>query len=134
MTVMLKDPVIRVATAATAAIILLLFAVAVTACSPTAQALTFFPQDSHTQRKAACIIQRESGGNPNAISPTRDYGLFQINRAAHKANFQARYHISFETGALRPDLNARYARYLYDYYKARGQDPFTPWHGGRYSC
>ena len=130
MTVMFNK--ILTAAAATAAAIIL--STTLTACSPTAQALTFFPSDARTQRKAACIIRRESGGNPNAISPTRDYGLFQINRAAHKQTFQARYHTSFETGALRPDLNARYARYLYDYYKGRGLDPFTPWHGGRYSC
>ena len=28
---------------------------------------------------AASIAMAESGGNPNAISPTNDYGLWQIN-------------------------------------------------------
>lgn len=28
---------------------------------------------------AACIAEHESGGNPNAVSPTNDYGLWQIN-------------------------------------------------------
>lgn len=31
---------------------------------------------------AACIAEHESGGNPNAISPTDDWGLWQIN-ASH---------------------------------------------------
>lgn len=34
-------------------------------------------------REAWAIAMRESGGNPRAISATHDYGLFQINRAAH---------------------------------------------------
>ena len=28
---------------------------------------------------AACIVSHESGGNPRAISPTDDFGLFQVN-------------------------------------------------------
>ena len=124
----------RTATAVATALSALLLTAALTACSPTATALTYFPKDSRTQARAACIIKRESGGNPSAISPTRDYGLFQINRAAHKQTFQNRYGVPFETGALRTDLNARYARYLFDYYRARGQDGFTPWNGGRYAC
>jgi hypothetical protein len=28
---------------------------------------------------AACIAEHESGGNPNAISPTDDFGLWQVN-------------------------------------------------------
>ena len=28
---------------------------------------------------AACIVRHESGGNPRAISPTNDWGLFQVN-------------------------------------------------------
>ena len=34
-----------------------------------------------TARMAAEIAKAESGGNPNAISPTDDYGLWQINRS-----------------------------------------------------
>lgn len=32
-------------------------------------------------REAWAIVKRESGGRPGAISPTHDYGLFQLNRA-----------------------------------------------------
>ena len=32
-----------------------------------------------TASHAACIAQHESGGNPNAISPTNDWGLWQIH-------------------------------------------------------
>ena len=32
-----------------------------------------------TASRAACIASHESGGNPDAISPTNDYGLFQIH-------------------------------------------------------
>ena len=35
-------------------------------------------------KEAWAIAMRESGGNPKAISATGDYGLFQINRAAHQ--------------------------------------------------
>ena len=34
---------------------------------------------SYTASRAACIASHESGGNPSAISPTNDYGLFQIH-------------------------------------------------------
>lgn len=96
------------------------------ACSPTTQAVSYFPPAA--QAKARCIIQRESGGNPTAISPTQDYGLFQINRAAHKTTFERRYNRRFETYALTVEYNARYARYLYD---VAG---WSPWNGGRYAC
>ena len=29
--------------------------------------------------RALCVMDWESGGNPNAISPTQDYGLMQIH-------------------------------------------------------
>jgi len=35
------------------------------------------------ERWALCVLERESGGNPGAISRTGDYGLPQINRASH---------------------------------------------------
>lgn len=37
-------------------------------------------------KEAWAIAMRESGGNPRAISSTGDYGLFQINKAAHSKN------------------------------------------------
>lgn len=35
-------------------------------------------------RQALCIIRGESGFNPGAVSETGDYGLAQLNRAAHE--------------------------------------------------
>lgn len=40
-----------------------------------------FTGDNH--REAWAIAMRESGGRPDAISQTGDYGVFQFNRAAH---------------------------------------------------
>lgn len=34
-------------------------------------------------REAWAVAMRESGGRPDAISSTGDYGVFQFNRAAH---------------------------------------------------
>ena len=65
------------------------------------------------------IAECESGMNPNAVSPTNDHGLFQIN-AVHRGQFEA------VTGApwssvYDPELNTIYARYLY------GQQGWGPW-------
>ena len=107
-------------------------AAALTGCSPTTQAAGYFPPSART--KITCIIQRESGGDPTAISPTQDYGILQLNRAAHATNFYNRYHLPFTTYALTVKYNAMYGRYLYDYYRAHGGSGFEPWNGGRYPC
>ena len=107
----------------------LFLATALSACypaTPTQEALTYFPPSART--KAACIIKRESGGNPDAVSSTGDYGLFQINAAAHAQNFQNLYHVSFYGNIRKVSYNARYARYLY------GVAGWTPWNNGRYPC
>lgn len=75
----------------------------------------FGPAASEAIRIADC----ESGMNPNAVSPTNDHGLFQIN-AVHRGQFEA------VTGApwssvYDPELNTIYARYLY------GQQGWSPW-------
>lgn len=77
---------------------------------------------------ASCIMKRESGFNPKAISPTRDYGLFQINRKAHKKSFEKKIGGPFEKVALGAWSNARYARHLYN------QAGWSPWRGGNYRC
>ena len=77
---------------------------------------------------ARCIVKRESGGNARAISATKDYGLFQINRKAHKAQFERMYGAPFERKALDPVLNGKYAAYLYS---VAG---WSPWRGGKYRC
>ena len=37
-----------------------------------------------TASHAACIAERESSGNPNAISPTNDWGLWQIHNGGRR--------------------------------------------------
>lgn len=117
-----------------AILVAILITLSLTSCSPTQRGAYYFRNVPNGQKIATCIINRESGGNPTAISPTRDYGLFQINRAAHRANFERMYGRSFDKYALTVDYNGKYARYLYDYYRSRGMSGWTPWKGGRYSC
>lgn len=109
-------------------------ALAVSACTPKQIGASYFRDAPNGTKIAECIIQRESGGNPGAISATNDYGLFQINRAAHKRQFESMFGGPFEKKALDPTLNAKYARYLYDWYVARGYSGWTPWKGGQYRC
>ncbi len=99
---------------------------AASACTPTDVGLLPFPPS--LRPTAACIIKRESGGNPGAVSATRDYGLFQINRAAHKAQFERMFGAPFERKALDARLNGQYAYYLY---RVAG---WSPWRGGHYRC
>jgi len=96
------------------------------ACSPAQVGVAQFQPAQRAV--ASCIVKRESGGNPSAISATNDYGLFQINRAAHKRQFEARYGAPFERKALDPVLNGKYAAYLYS---VAG---WSPWRGGKYRC
>ena len=49
---------------------------------------------------ALVIMNRESSGNPNEVSPTDDWGLMQINACHHVRN------------VLNPLVNLRYAWYL----------------------
>ena len=100
--------------------------VTVSACTPTDVGLAAFPK--HLRPVAACIIKRESGGNAGAISATHDYGLFQINRLAHKRTFERMYGGPFERKALDARLNGQYAYYLY---LVAG---WSPWRGGKYRC
>lgn len=102
-----------------------------TACkpmSPDATGRFWFRDVPNGPAIASCIMNRESGTNPRAISATGDYGLFQINRAAHKRTFESKIGGPFEQKALDSWNNARYARYLYD------QVGWSPWRGGRWKC
>jgi len=67
---------------------------------------------------AAEIARAESGGNPNAISPTADYGLWQIN-ASNGA-----------LATLNPYQNARSAIILS--HNGSNWDPWTTYHSGAY--
>jgi soluble lytic murein transglycosylase-like protein len=68
---------------------------------------------------AAQIATAESGGNPNAISPTDDYGLWQIN-ASHGAQ-----------ATLNPTLNAEAAVSISD--DGTNWDPWTTYTSGIYA-
>lgn len=67
---------------------------------------------------AAEIAEAESGGNPNAISPTADYGLWQINRS------------NGSLATLNPYQNARSAIILS--HDGTDWDPWTTYHSGAY--
>ncbi len=69
--------------------------------------------------RAKAIAQCESNMNPNAVSPTNDHGLFQINHV-HRGQFES------VTGApwssvYNAELNTKYAKWLYD------QQGWSPW-------
>ena len=80
--------------------------------------LALWPAEEHMA--VACIVERESGWHPWAVSPTDDRGLFQINARYHAARFGARW-------ALRYDAmeNARMARELW------GERGWHPWVAAR---
>jgi hypothetical protein len=68
---------------------------------------------------AAEIAMAESGGNPNAISPTDDFGLWQIN-ASHGAE-----------ASLNPVVNARAAISISD--NGTNWSAWTTWTSGAYA-
>lgn len=67
----------------------------------------YFPQSQWENMKL--VIQRESGGNPNAVSKTNDHGCFQIH----------------DWALYDPSENAKVA---YNKYASRG---WTPWYAVR---
>jgi LysM repeat protein len=67
---------------------------------------------------AAEIARAESGGNPNAISPTADYGLWQINAS------------NGSLATLNPFQNARSAIILS--HDGTDWNPWTTYHSGAY--
>lgn len=73
---------------------------------------------------AQAVAEAESGGNPTAISSTDDYGLWQINKAAHPDLFD-KYTWSD------PQQNADMA---FAVWKAAGDswDPWTTYKSGAY--
>jgi hypothetical protein len=68
---------------------------------------------------AAEIAMAESGGNPNAISPTDDFGLWQINGS------------NGSLATLNPFQNAKSAITLSD--NGNNWNPWTTYHSGAYS-
>jgi hypothetical protein len=70
--------------------------------------------------EATKIAQCESGLRPNAVSPTNDHGLFQIN-IVHKADF-TRVTGQPWSAVYNQLYNTRYAKALYD---RQGWAPWT---------
>jgi Lysozyme like domain len=68
---------------------------------------------------AAEIAMAESGGNPNAISPTNDFGLWQINGS------------NGALATLNPLQNAKSAIALSG--NGTNWGPWTTYHSGAYS-
>lgn len=69
--------------------------------------------------QARRIVQCESNGNPGAVSPTNDHGLFQIN-IVHRDQFAAVTGHPW-SAVYDPEINTRYAKWLYD------QQGWRPW-------
>lgn len=68
-------------------------------------------------REAWAIVMRESRGHQGAISPTNDYGLFQMNRAAHhKSPWWD------DKKLLKADYNAAFA-----YHMSQGGKNWSSW-------
>lgn len=74
-----------------------------------------------------CIINRESGGKPSAISATHDYGLMQMNRV-HLGWLRAAGVITVLTDLLDPYTNLYAARLLFE------QNGTGPWRATRGNC
>jgi LysM repeat protein len=97
------------------------------AAQPVTSTVSETSQGSESQRSAAPasadgsgkIAMAESGGNPNAISPTDDFGLWQINGS------------NGSLATLNPFQNAKSAITLSD--NGTNWNPWTTYHSGAYS-
>jgi hypothetical protein len=72
------------------------------------------------RREARCVAYAESSYRRTAVSPTADYGLFQINFAAHHRRGESR--AAFAARMFDLDRNARYAARL-----SRGGHDWGAW-------
>ena len=85
----------------------------------------YFPAEQVT--KACSVLACESQGNPRAASPTNDHGLFQLHAgsAGFPGGWQSTFRdvtgVAFFDGVYDPDLNVRFARWLW------GQSGWRPW-------
>ncbi|HWV44721.1 MAG TPA: transglycosylase SLT domain-containing protein, partial [Nitrospira sp.] len=78
---------------------------------------------------AIAICRAESGGNPNAVSNTGDYGLWQINKAAHPQYFPPKA----QGGYIWDPLSNTYvAKTIYA--AAGGWSPWSTYKNGSYKA
>jgi hypothetical protein len=82
----------------------------------------FTPYGPNAVRWSLCVVNRESGGNPGAISRTDDHGLPQFNRPSHPWIDYTR---------LKRDPPYAVAIFVR---MSRGGSYRSPWSGGHYSC
>lgn len=86
------------------------------ACTPQANIDAIF---GDVAGQATKIATCESRMDPNAVSPTNDHGLFQIN-AVHRADFE-RVTGQPWSSVYDPYWNTKFARHLFD------QQGWGPW-------
>lgn len=91
----------------------------------------FAPAGHAAVNTAICLITRESGLNPQAISATGDYGAAQFNYAAHHEAHPEWYAPGrgFSSLIFDPSYNAGAM-----FAMSRGGTSWTPWAGGSHSC
>jgi len=79
-----------------------------------------FPRRS--RQWAVCIVLRESGANPGAVSPSHDFGLAQIHTAVWRqfSSWRLTHDPVYSVAAFRQLSHAGHNR--------------QPWNGGRYAC
>jgi soluble lytic murein transglycosylase-like protein len=82
-------------------------------------AVYFEPAD---RARVLCLMGYESGGNPNALSPTQDYGLMQIHAPIWAPTFGVSYSDLFD-----PRLNLMLARRILD---RQGWTAWSPYKRG----
>jgi hypothetical protein len=74
------------------------------------------------RRWARCVVERESGWNPGAVSSTDDHGLAQLNRPSHRW-------VDYGRLVVDPPYAVAVMVRLSD----RGHNR-KPWNGGRHGC
>ena len=103
--------------------------VAVSGCTPREQALWGFWKGTgetatvQELEKANCIIDAESGGNPDALSPTKDRGMFQINWPTWHPYFSKEEWFGPEANAYDPAVNGMMAGEIF----MRSNRTFVQW-------
>lgn len=82
----------------------------------------FAPAGPTAVKVALCLVGRESGFNPGAISTTGDHGLPQANYSAHRTtvDWQRIYDPVYALGVM--------------WSLSHGGTSWSPWKGGRYRC
>ena len=90
--------------------------------SPVDKAVGWFPASQ--QAMARCVIHHESNGRPDAVSPTNDHGIFQIN-AVHRRAVPDLSGKAFPPGASAPTRNGQHAQVPWE------QNAWRAWSGAR---